>query len=103
VQRKVQRHKEIQLGGSSLLIYGVFAKCWFPKAVEIRVLPGARLLANSFLTCPLFLKKSRWLNSLSLFPKIVPSLTASAYFFEVEEDSGKGQKQVRNTKKAALA
>jgi len=36
-------------------------------------------------------------------PKIVPSLTASAYFFEVEEDSGKGQKQVRNTKKAALA
>ena len=48
-------------------------------------------------------KKKRWLNSLSLFPKIVPSLTASAYFFEVEEDSGKGQKQVRNTKKAALA
>ena len=46
---------------------------------------------------------SRWLNSLSLFPKIVPSLTASAYFFEVEEDSGKGQKQVRNTQKAALA
>ena len=43
-----------------------------------------------------FKKKSRWLNSLSLFPKIVPSLTASAYFFEVEEDSGKGQKQVRN-------
>ena len=77
-----------------IYIYGVFAKCWFPKAVEIRVLPGARLLANSFLTCPLFL---------NLFPKIVPSLTASAYFFEVEEDSGKGQKQVRNTKKAALA
>ena len=46
---------------------------------------------------------SRWLNSLSLFAKIVPSLTARAYFFEVEEDSGKGQKQVRNTKKAALA
>ena len=65
----------------------MFAKCWFPKAVEIRVLPGARLLANSFLTSPLFL---------NLFPKIVPSLTASAYFFEVEEDSGKGQKQVRN-------
>ena len=40
---------------------------------------------------------------LNLCPKIVPSLTASAYFFEVEEDSGKGQKQVRNTKKAALA
>ena len=39
---------------------------------------------------------SRWLNSLSLFAKIVPSLTARAYFFEVEEDSGKGQKQVRN-------
>ena len=37
--------------------YGVFAKCWFPKAVEIRVLPGARLLANSFLTCPLLKKK----------------------------------------------
>ena len=35
--------------------------------------------------------------------KIVPSLTARADFFEVEEDSGKGQKQVRNTKKAALA
>ena len=50
-----------------------------------------------------FFLNSRWLNSLSLFPKIVPSLTASAYFFEVEEDSGKGQKQVRNTKKAALA
>ena len=58
-------------------------------------------------------KKSRWFNSLSLFPKIVPSLAASAYFFEVEEESRKGQKQVknrseigqkqvRNTKKAAL-
>ena len=35
--------------------------------------------------------------------KIVPSLTARADFFELEEDSGKGQKQVRNTKKAALA
>ena len=35
--------------------------------------------------------------------KIVPSSTARADFFEVEEDSGKGQKQVRNTKKAALA
>ena len=35
--------------------------------------------------------------------KIVPSLIARADFFEVEEDSGKGQKQVRNTKKAALA
>jgi len=46
---------------------------------------------------------SRWLNSDSLFAKIVPSLTARAYFFEVEEDFGKGQKQVRNTKKAALA
>ena len=28
--------------------------------------------------------------------KIVPSLIARAYFFEVEEDPGKGQKQVRN-------
>ena len=36
---------------------GLFAKCLFPKAVEIRVLPGARLLANSFLTCPFFKKK----------------------------------------------
>ena len=36
-------------------IYGVFAKCWFPKAVEIRILLGARLLANSFLACPRFL------------------------------------------------
>ena len=35
--------------------------------------------------------------------KIVPSLIARADFFEVEEDSGKCQKQVRNTKKAALA
>ena len=50
-----------------------------------------------------FFFNPRWLNSLSLFGKIVPSLTARAYFFEVEEDSGKGQKQVRNTKKAALA
>ena len=33
----------------------------------------------------------------------VSRLAARAYFFEVEEDSGKGQKQVRNTKKAALA
>ena len=77
-------------------LYGVFAKCWFPKAVEIRILLGARLLANSFLACPCFCFNSRWLNSLSLFPKIVPSLTASPYFFEAEEDSGKGQKQVRN-------
>ena len=37
-----------------IYIYGVFAKCWFPKAVEIRILLGARLLANSFLTCPRF-------------------------------------------------
>ena len=36
-------------------IDGVFAKCWFPKAVEIRILLGARLLANSFLACPRFL------------------------------------------------
>ena len=43
-----------------------------------------------------FKKKSRWLNSLSLFPKIIPSLTASTYFFEVEENSRKEQKQVRN-------
>ena len=33
----------------------------------------------------------------------VSRLAARAYFFEVEEDSGKDQKQVRNTKKAALA
>ena len=41
-------------------------------------------------------KKLRWFNSLSLFPKIVPSLTASTYFFEIKKNSGKGQKQVRN-------
>ena len=27
----------------------VFAKCWFPKAVEIRSLAGARLVANTYL------------------------------------------------------
>ena len=43
----------IYIGIKNQKVYGVFAKCWFPKAVEIRVLPGARLLANSFLTCPL--------------------------------------------------
>ena len=31
-----------------------------------------------------------------MITKTVPSLTARAGFFEVEEDSGKGQKQVRN-------
>ena len=49
-----------------------------------------------------FKKKSRWLNSLSLFPKIVPSLTASAYFLKLKKTPGKVRNRSETPKRQHL-
>ena len=77
-------------------IYGCLQNVGSRKRSKFAFCLGPAFWRIHFSHVLFFKKKSRWLNSLSLFPKIVPSLTASADFFEVEEDSGKGQKQVRN-------